>query len=37
LLDALVRDHLADHPDNILAAWIGAQHTRPGQPAHLHP
>ncbi len=37
LLDALVRDHLADHPDNILAAWIAAQHTRPGQPAHLHP
>lgn len=22
LLDALVRDHLADHPDNMLAAWI---------------
>ena len=28
LLDALVRDHLSDHPDNILAAWIAAQHTR---------
>ena len=27
LLDALVRDHLADHPDNILAAWIAAQHS----------
>jgi hypothetical protein len=26
LLDALVRDHLADHPDNILAAWIAAKH-----------
>ena len=26
LLDALVRDHLADHPDNILAAWLAAQH-----------
>ncbi len=26
LLDALVRDHLADHPDNILAAWMAAQH-----------
>jgi hypothetical protein len=37
LLDALVRDHLAEHPDNILAAWIAAQHTRPGHPAHLHP
>lgn len=22
LLDALARDHLADHPDNLLAAWI---------------
>jgi len=30
LLDALVRDHLADHPDNILAAWIAAQHTPAG-------
>jgi len=27
-LDALVRDHLADHPDNVLAAWIAAIHTR---------
>jgi len=27
-LDALVRDHLADHPDNVLAAWIAALHTR---------
>ncbi len=27
LLDALVRDHLADHPDSLLAAWIAAQHT----------
>ena len=26
LLDALVRDHLADHPDSILAAWIASQH-----------
>jgi hypothetical protein len=34
LLDALVRDHLADHPDNILAAWIAAKHTPPAdQPA----
>jgi hypothetical protein len=30
LLDALVRDHLADHPDSILAAWIATQH-RPSQ------
>jgi hypothetical protein len=28
LLDALVRDHLADHPDSILAAWIATQHPR---------
>ncbi|MET0789564.1 MAG: hypothetical protein ABWY33_10005 [Cellulomonas sp.] len=28
-LDALVRDHLADHPDNVLAAWIAAQPARP--------
>jgi hypothetical protein len=27
LLDALVRDHLSDHPDNLLVAWIAAQHT----------
>ena len=27
LLDALVRDHLSDHPDNVLAAWIAAQRT----------
>ena len=26
LLDVLVRDHLADHPDNVLAAWIAAVH-----------
>lgn len=30
LVDALVRDHLADHPDNILAAWIAAKHTAAG-------
>jgi hypothetical protein len=28
LLDALVRDHLADHPDSILAAWIATQQRR---------
>ena len=28
LLDALVRDHLSDHPDNVLAAWIASQRTR---------
>lgn len=26
-LDGFVRDHLAEHPDNILVAWIAAQHT----------
>ena len=26
LLDALVRDHLADHPESFLAAWIAAKH-----------
>jgi hypothetical protein len=26
-LDAFVRDHLSEHPDNILVAWIAAQHT----------
>jgi hypothetical protein len=32
LFDALVRDHLADHPDNVLAAWIAARHTRSHAP-----
>ena len=26
LFDALIRDHLADHPDNVLAAWIATIH-----------
>ena len=25
LFDGLVRDHLADHPDHLLAAWIAGQ------------
>jgi hypothetical protein len=25
LLDALTRDHLSDHPGNVLAAWIASQ------------
>lgn len=33
LLDVLVRDHLADHPDNLLVAWIAAQHSPAAQPA----
>ena len=28
-LGALVRDHLVDHPDSLLAAWIATQHTTP--------
>jgi hypothetical protein len=31
-LDALVRDHLADHPDDLLAAWIASQPARPTSP-----
>ena len=31
LLDVLVRDHLVDHPDSLLAAWIATQHTPPIQ------
>lgn len=27
LLDALVRDHMADHPDHVLAAWIAGRPT----------
>lgn len=38
LVDALARDHLADHPDNVLVAWIaGAHHRaagRAGPPPH---
>ena len=25
LFDALIRDHLADHPDHVLAAWIAGR------------
>jgi hypothetical protein len=32
LLDALVRDHLSDHPDNILAAWIASQRAQTEHP-----
>jgi hypothetical protein len=32
LLDALVRDHLSDHPDNILAAWIASRRALTDQP-----
>ena len=31
LVDALARDHLVDHPDNVLVAWIaGASHLKEG-------
>jgi hypothetical protein len=30
LVDALAREHLVDHPDNVLVAWIaGARHRAP--------
>ncbi len=30
LVDALARDHLVDHPDNVLVAWIAdASHNQP--------
>jgi hypothetical protein len=32
LLDALASDHLSDHPDSVLAAWIAAKHTHTGLP-----
>jgi hypothetical protein len=35
LVDALARDHLVDHPDNVLVAWIAAashQSTTPPDP-----
>jgi len=28
LFDALIRDHLADHPDNVLGAWIATRHAQ---------
>src|SRR5664279_5525293 len=37
LLDALVRDHLADYPDSLLAAWIAAQHRPSSPPAQRAP
>jgi hypothetical protein len=29
LFDGLVRDHLADHPDHLLAAWIAGHRPHP--------
>jgi hypothetical protein len=37
LVDALARDHLVDHPDSVLVAWIaGASHRSitPNDPTH---
>jgi hypothetical protein len=34
LVDALARDHLVDHPDNVLVAWIaGATNRSPEEPS----
>jgi len=32
LVSALAREHLLDHPDSLLAAWIAAGATRPAVP-----
>ncbi len=32
LVDALARDHLVDHPDNVLVAWIAGASHRAGAP-----
>jgi hypothetical protein len=32
LVDALARDHLVDHPDNVLVAWIAAANHRSTAP-----
>ena len=31
LVDALARDHLVDHPDSVLVAWIAGRHTTPNE------
>jgi hypothetical protein len=37
VLDVLVREHLSDFPDNILAAWIASQNHHSTQPIPFHP
>ena len=37
LLSVLVREHLSEFPDNVLAAWIASQHLHRSQPTHLQP
>jgi hypothetical protein len=34
-VDALARDHLVDHPDNVLAAWIADASQSPNHPKEL--
>jgi hypothetical protein len=36
LFDALIRDHLADHPDHLLAAWIAGRPTTDRDPDPNH-
>lgn len=37
-VDALARDHLADHPDSLLVAWLaGAAGPHRSAPAEFHP
>jgi hypothetical protein len=33
LVDALARDHLVDHPDSVLAAWIADASNHPKEPS----
>ncbi|HEY6533246.1 MAG TPA: hypothetical protein VIY72_13135 [Acidimicrobiales bacterium] len=35
LVDALARDHLVDHPDSVLVAWIASGADGRGGPGHL--
>ena len=40
LVDALARDHLVDHPDNVLVSWIAGASLRsaaPSDPTHKEP
>jgi hypothetical protein len=34
LVDALARDHLVDHPDSLIVAWIASGAERPARPDH---
>jgi hypothetical protein len=34
LVDALARDHLVDHPDSVLVAWIAGASRRTAAPPH---